>query len=78
MELDMIEAGSIAMTGDLFHVRENWEDGRPQGALMRDYSAWFRSLDYVRHLVKRKKAQILLGHEQSYFKKFPQSPKYIQ
>lgn len=78
MELEMKQAGAIVLTGDLFHIKENWEDGRPQGFLLRDYSAWHRSFDYVKHLVRRRKAQIVLGHEQSYFNKLPQSPKYIE
>ncbi|GAB1216366.1 hypothetical protein ATERTT37_005580 [Aspergillus terreus] len=78
LQLDMIHAGTIVLTSDLFHIRENWEEGRPQGSLMRDYNAWFRSLEYVRHLVRRKKARVLLGHEQSYFEKFPQSPEYTE
>ncbi|KAJ5819232.1 hypothetical protein N7474_004823 [Penicillium riverlandense] len=77
MELMLQESGSVVMTGDLFHVKENWEDGRPQGSLMRDYAAWHRSWDYVKHLVNIKKGRILLGHEQSYFKGFPLSPKYL-
>lgn len=78
MEVRMPQAGCIVMTGDLFHVKENWENGRPQGPLMRDYVAWHRSLDYVRHLVKAKKARILLGHEQSYFDTFAKSPEYTE
>ncbi|KAL4891638.1 hypothetical protein BDV59DRAFT_203237 [Aspergillus ambiguus] len=37
MELEMINAGTIGLTGNLFHVEENWEDGRPQGSLTRTY-----------------------------------------
>ena len=78
MQLDMPQSGCVVMTGDLFHVRENWEEGKPQGALLRDFNSWHRSWAYVQHLVKSRKARILLGHEQSYFDSFPKSPNYLE
>lgn len=77
MEVALLESGHVIMTGDLFHVRENWEDGRPQGFLCRDWAAWHRSLGFVRHLVQLRKGRILLGHEMAYFERFPVSPGFL-
>lgn len=77
MEVVLAETGPIVMTGDLFHVKENREERRPQGFLLRDWMAWRRSLEYVRRLVGVKKARVLLGHEMSYFRGFPVSPGYL-
>jgi glyoxylase-like metal-dependent hydrolase (beta-lactamase superfamily II) len=74
MELSMPKSGTIVVTGDLFHVKENYESGKPQGRIMRDYNAWFRSRDYVRRLVTETKARVCLGHERSYFDAFAKSP----
>lgn len=77
MEIALRESGHVIMTGDLFHVKENWEDGRPQGFLCRDWAAWHRSLEFVRHLVSTRKGRILLGHEMGYFERFPVSPGFL-
>lgn len=78
MELELGKEGCVVLTGDLFHVKENWEDKRPQGSLVRDYAGWHRSWEFVRHLVQKKRGQVVLGHEQSYFDKFPLSPAYLE
>jgi glyoxylase-like metal-dependent hydrolase (beta-lactamase superfamily II) len=70
----MEQQGTIVLTGDLFHVKENFEDGRPQGRLMRDYNEWFRSRGFVINLATRKNAKVLLGHDPTYFGAFKKSP----
>jgi len=78
MELNLPQSGTVIVTGDLFHVKENWELGRPQGVIMRDYNSWHRSRDYVKRLVGHTKAKICLGHETSYFDAFEKSPAFTQ
>ncbi|KAH8435273.1 N-acyl homoserine lactonase family protein [Aspergillus melleus] len=78
VELALPVSGTVVLTGDLFHVKENYEDGKPQGFLMRDYNTWHRSRDYVRMLVRRTNARVCLGHEKSYFDRFPQSPGFLE
>jgi glyoxylase-like metal-dependent hydrolase (beta-lactamase superfamily II) len=79
MELSMEHSGTVLFTGDLFHVKENWEDGIPQtGSLMRDYSAWARSSQFAKRLAAVKRAKVILGHEGAYFDKFPKSPQYLE
>ncbi|CAG7970236.1 unnamed protein product [Penicillium salamii] len=77
LELTFLNSGTVVMTGDLFHVKENYEDGQPQGFLMRDYNEWFRSRDYVKRLIKQTNARVCLGHEGSYFDKFEKSPRFL-
>ncbi|OOO04955.1 beta-lactamase domain protein [Aspergillus oryzae] len=78
LELTFQSSGTVIMTGDLFHVKENYEEGRPTGFLMRDYCEWFRSRDYVRRLVQRTNASVCLGHERGYFDMFERSPRYLE
>lgn len=79
MELALEKTGALLLTGDLFHVRENWEDGTPQaGALIRDYSAWCRSVQFARALARGKGAKVVLGHEPQYFHALPASPAYLE
>lgn len=77
MELSLRESGTVIMTGDLCHVKENWEDGRPQGFLCRDWAAWLRSLEFVRCLVRTRRGRVVLGHEMAYFEAFPLSPGFL-
>lgn len=76
MELELPITGTVVMTGDMFHVKENYEQGWPHGSLMRDFNQWHRSRTFLRQLVARKKAKVLLGHDPDYFIAFPQSPLY--
>ncbi|GKZ39787.1 hypothetical protein AbraIFM66950_001202 [Aspergillus brasiliensis] len=77
VELTFQVSGTVVLTGDMFHVKENYEEGRPQGFLMRDYNTWHRSRDYVRRLVQRTNAKVCLGHEKSYFDRFVKSPGFV-
>lgn len=76
MELDFEKTGSVVLTGDAFHVKENYEQGIHPGTLTRDFNEWHRSRNYLRNLVQRKQAKVVLGHELSYFNAFEASPEY--
>ncbi|RFU27779.1 hypothetical protein B7463_g8553, partial [Scytalidium lignicola] len=78
MELQMQKSGTSIITSDLFHVKENYEDGRPAGRLMRDYNEWFRSRLFVKNLVEKRGARVLLGHESSYAKAFKSNLGYLE
>jgi glyoxylase-like metal-dependent hydrolase (beta-lactamase superfamily II) len=78
MELELEKQGAVVLTGDLFHVKENYEDGRCQGIIMRDFNEWTRSRTFVQALVRKKKAKVLLGHEESYFNTFVSSPGFTE
>ncbi|KAM6527586.1 hypothetical protein FALCPG4_008642 [Fusarium falciforme] len=67
MDLDLEEAGSVILTGDAFHIAENYELGIPPGTMTRDFNEWHRSREYIRNLAQRKKAKVVLGHDVAYF-----------
>lgn len=73
-----MQGGTIVFTGDMFHVKENYEDGRPQGPLMRDFNAWHRSRLFIRNLVERRNAKVVLGHDLEYFEKCERSPRFME
>ncbi|KAH8202514.1 hypothetical protein TruAng_003322 [Truncatella angustata] len=78
MELDLEYTGPIVFTGDAFHVKENYEQGVHPGTLTRDFKEWHRSRDYIRRLVQKRKAKVVLGHEPLYFDAMKTSPEYLE
>jgi glyoxylase-like metal-dependent hydrolase (beta-lactamase superfamily II) len=78
MELDLKKTGCVVLTGDAFHVKENYEQGIHPGTLTRDFNEWHRSRNYIRSLVQRKKAKVVLGHEPLYFETMKVSPEYLE
>ena len=78
MEVALEKTGSVVLTGDAFHVKENYELGIPPGTLTRDWNQWHRSRYYIRNLVQRKQARVVLGHEPSYFHALKGSPEYSE
>lgn len=78
MEIALPVSGTAVLTGDLFHVKENYEEGRPQGPLMRDFNAWHRSRGFVRELVARTGARVLLGHERGYLEAFRAGREFLE
>lgn len=76
IELELENSGCVVITGDAFHVKENWEQGIHPGTLTTDFNAWHRSRTYLRTLVNRKKGSVVLGHEPAYFNSFKLSPEF--
>jgi glyoxylase-like metal-dependent hydrolase (beta-lactamase superfamily II) len=74
----VMQTGTAVLTGDMFHVKQNYEDGRPQGPLMRDFNAWHRSRQFIRNLVQRTGARVVLGHDPEYFERFGKSPRFME
>lgn len=63
MQLNLRRDGTYLFTTDQYHIRENYEDAAPQGWLMRDQSAWLRSHEQVRMLVRLFGAKLVFGHD---------------
>ncbi|KAJ4162853.1 hypothetical protein NW754_014271 [Fusarium falciforme] len=78
VEIELEETGSVVLTGDAFHVTENYELGIPPGAITRDFNLWHRSREYICNLVQRRKAKVVLGHEVTYFEALKANPGFIQ
>lgn len=62
MQVNMIESGTWIFTTDMYHVKENWEEGIPQGWLARDHDDWVRSHQMIKMLQRRTNAKMVLGH----------------
>ncbi|KAK9900534.1 Metallo-hydrolase/oxidoreductase [Cystobasidium minutum MCA 4210] len=65
MQLNLLQDGTFIFTGDLFHVKENYEDGIPQGWLARDHPSWFNSYNKIKRLQHRTKGMVIMGHDDS-------------
>lgn len=63
LRLDLANAGTFLLTSDQFHLRENYEEPRPLGWLLRDHAAWWRSYRAVRTLAERTDATLVFGHD---------------
>jgi glyoxylase-like metal-dependent hydrolase (beta-lactamase superfamily II) len=65
MQVETQNSGHFLMTSDLFHVRDLFEQGLPQGWLLRDSAAWWRSFRWAQQLQKRYDATMVYGHDAS-------------
>jgi glyoxylase-like metal-dependent hydrolase (beta-lactamase superfamily II) len=66
VQVDLANSGPFFFTGDLFHVRDLFENGLPQGWLNRDSQAWWNSFRWMKHLHQRyKPAAMVYGHDAS-------------
>ncbi|PZR99146.1 MAG: hypothetical protein DLM67_04375 [Candidatus Nephthysia bennettiae] len=63
LQLDLANSGTFFVTSDQFHLRDNYEQARPLGWLLRDHAAWWRSYRLTRHLVERTGAKLVFGHD---------------
>jgi len=63
LQVNMLESGTWISTSDQYHVRENYEDGHPQGWLARDHDDWVRSNQMIHMLARRTNAKVVLGHD---------------
>lgn len=74
LQVNLRDSGAWIFTSDMYHVKENYESSIPQGWLMRDYDAWVRSNQMIKALVKRTKANVILGHDMDYLAKYENAP----
>lgn len=67
MLLDLRDSGPFYFSTDQFIFREHYENGSPQGWLMRDYDAWHRSLAFIRQLERTTGSTMVFGHDPEVF-----------
>lgn len=67
LQLELAHAGNVILTSDQFPLAQNYEEPRPQGWIMRDHAAWWRSLKYTENLVSRFDARLVYGHDVANF-----------
>jgi glyoxylase-like metal-dependent hydrolase (beta-lactamase superfamily II) len=75
-QVDLANAGTFLLTSDQFHLRDNWEQARPLGWLLRDHAAWFRSYRYAQRLVDRTGARLVFGHDADVLAELKKEPFY--
>jgi glyoxylase-like metal-dependent hydrolase (beta-lactamase superfamily II) len=63
LRLDLKNSGTFFLTSDQFHLRENYEQGRPLGWLLRDHAAWWRSYRFVKRVAEQSDARLVFGHD---------------
>lgn len=63
LRLDLANSGTFFLTSDQFHLRDNYDQARPLGWLIRDHAAWWRSYRFVRQVAERTDARLVFGHD---------------
>jgi glyoxylase-like metal-dependent hydrolase (beta-lactamase superfamily II) len=63
LQLDLANSGTFLLTSDQFHLRENYEQGRPLGWLLRDHAAWWRSHRLAKRIAENRDAKLVFGHD---------------
>lgn len=63
LQLDLANSGTFFLTSDQFHLRDNYEQARPLGWLLRDHAAWWRSYHLVKQIAERTDARLVFGHD---------------
>jgi glyoxylase-like metal-dependent hydrolase (beta-lactamase superfamily II) len=76
LQLDLANSGTFFLTSDQFHLRDNYEQGRPLGWLLGDSAAWWRSYRFTRNLVERTSARLLFGHDADVLADLKKEPFY--
>jgi glyoxylase-like metal-dependent hydrolase (beta-lactamase superfamily II) len=70
LQLDLANSGTFLLTSDQFHLRENYEQGRPLGWLLRDHAAWWRSYRLARRIAENMDAMLVFGHDREILAEF--------
>ncbi|RTE70312.1 hypothetical protein BHE90_015291 [Fusarium euwallaceae] len=78
MQVNLEKDGCFIWTTDQFHVAENYELGIPHGWLVRDHTAWVRSLHMVRRLQRMYDANLIFGHDRVVAQKFLNAKKFYE
>ena len=63
LRADLPNAGTFLFTSDLMPLRDNYEQGRPQGWLGRDQHQWWRSFKLTHTIAVRTDAHLVFGHD---------------
>jgi glyoxylase-like metal-dependent hydrolase (beta-lactamase superfamily II) len=65
MQVETSNSGHFFLTSDLFHVRDLFEQGVPQGWLGRDSFDWWKSYRWIKQLQRRYDGTMVFGHDAS-------------
>jgi len=78
LQINMPESGTWILTSDMYHVRENYEDGVSQGWLQRDHDDWTRSHQMIKMMARRTSAKVVLGHCAETLALYKTAPEYYE
>lgn len=67
MQVETQNTGHFMLAGDLYHVREPFEQDVSPGWLGRDRRAWHRSHRWMKYLQMRHNATMVYGHDLAAF-----------
>ena len=76
MKVDLKNTGPFVLTTDTFFFKENYDDERAQGWLIRDRLAWWRSLRKIKNIVARCNAHVIFGHDPEVFVEYSKETFY--
>ncbi len=78
MRVDLKKDGTFLFTTDLAFFKENFEEERPQGWLLRDMKAWRKSIKKMKAIAKKYNAKVIPGHDAEVFKALKHPPEYYE
>jgi glyoxylase-like metal-dependent hydrolase (beta-lactamase superfamily II) len=77
MQVETRNSGHFMLTSDLFHVRDLFEQGLPQGWLGRNSHAWWESFRWTQQIQKRYDATMVYGHDATVLEELQAQAKYF-
>ncbi|HEV8695904.1 MAG TPA: hypothetical protein VGQ93_17210, partial [Lysobacter sp.] len=75
--LKLPKSGTVILSGDLFHTRENYEQSRMP---VFNYSRGetLGSMDRINRILKNTKGRLIIQHEPKDFEALPKIPAYLE
>jgi glyoxylase-like metal-dependent hydrolase (beta-lactamase superfamily II) len=77
LALQLKKAGTVVLSGDLYHLRDNRKYKRIAG-INTDRADTLASFDRIEKIVSNKKARFVIQHDPNDFKALPKFPAYLQ
>lgn len=76
LKVDLGNGQSFLFTTDTMFFKENFEEERPPGWLVRDMGAWWASLGKLKTIAARHNCYVVFGHDGDVFKQYAQKGVY--
>ncbi|MCW2566779.1 MAG: N-acyl homoserine lactonase family protein [Mycobacterium sp.] len=77
LQADLTNSGTFFLTSDLFHVRDLFEQGLPQGWLARNAHDWWHSYKWMKHLQQKTSGTMVFGHDAEVLAELQAQAKYF-
>ena len=76
LKVDLKNSGPFIFTSDTFFFKDNYYNERPPGWLIRDMSAWWKTLRKIQSLAAIGNAHVILGHDPEVFAEYTKQTFY--